>query len=93
MKVEIKDGKTIVDCENTNGVIYPPNKCVGVVSFINCKNIVGVEFDIATKIFELDTSNLPQLKYINIQHTKVKELCVKDRCMVYCKNDVVIKRF
>lgn len=92
MKIDVKNKKTVIDCENTSGVIYPSNKCVGAVSFINCENVTGIEFDVAMKVIDIDVSNLPLVKYINIQHTSIKELTAPETCTVYCMSNVIIYR-
>ena len=89
----VKDRIEIVDCKNTKGVFYPKNNVSGKLSFINCEEVIGIEFDIAEKVFALDLSNLPNLVYLNIARTNIKWLDdTPEKCIVYCGSKVIINR-
>lgn len=88
----MKNKWTIFDCKNEKNVVYLRGKIEGSIKFINCENVLGIEFGVAMKITYIDISNLPQLKYLNIQRTKIKEVKAPLTCMVYCKNYVKIYR-
>lgn len=88
-----KNKQTIYDCKDVKGVFYVPNKSCGMVSFINCENVTGIEFDLAMKVIDIDISNITLLKYLNIHRTSIKEIHkVPAKCIVYCKSNVLINR-